>query len=283
MTSTVRVRRRLIIAAALVVAVLAAVTAGAAGRYVVSEPILELQMESVTQTTQSINAPANNVFKFIQSIVQIRTGFSGGSGILLGSVKGTDNGYQTYILTANHVLHDKKEVEIIDFHYLDKLLIGSRVHLMGRVVEVAAKIDAALIVVNTNDDCRRSVELVSYGTLKGVRLGDFVTAIGGPDLESPSATDGRIAVLDKEEIRTSAPIAAGDSGGGIFLQDGRLIGMVTSCRILEGPYGEPMAVPHMSIGTPSPIIVVWLKSVGAGFLVGDGRRSFESFERAHRP
>jgi hypothetical protein len=66
-----------------------------------------------------------------------------------------------------------------------------------------------------------------------LKVGQRVYAIGGPQGFELTLSDGLISGLRQSEhgsfqlIQTSAPISPGSSGGGLFDQDGRLIGITT--------------------------------------------------------
>jgi tetratricopeptide (TPR) repeat protein len=78
---------------------------------------------------------------------------------------------------------------------------------------------------------------VALGTAKKLRVGQRVYAIGAPKGLELTLSDGLISSLRQYEgsqyIQTSAAISPGSSGGGLFDDQGRLIG-ITSFQFIEG-------------------------------------------------
>jgi S1-C subfamily serine protease len=225
------------------------------------QPIAAVESSCVLTKTEA--------FKLIRSIIQVRTETGGGSGVIIKSAHGLDRMLRTYILTAAHVVHDFKEVQVVDFDYLFKLRVMSTTNYAARVVDVSPALDVALLEVRSEQPLGRETRIATDDDFDDVTLYEPVYAIGGPSLEPPSITDGHLSVLEITRLRFSAPVAGGDSGGGLFLRDGRLIGIVTGCGVQNGPMGTPLVLPHMAIATPSSVIVPWLREIGAGFLLGD--------------
>jgi hypothetical protein len=59
-------------------------------------------------------------------------------------------------------------------------------------------------------------------------VGDRVYAIGAPEGLELTMSDGLISGIRAGVIQTSAPLSSGSSGGGLFDQHGRLVGITTS-------------------------------------------------------
>ncbi|APV48520.1 hypothetical protein BWI17_01745 [Betaproteobacteria bacterium GR16-43] len=87
-----------------------------------------------------------------------------------------------------------------------------------------------------HDLCKLSVSglsapAVSIGSVSQVRTGQRVFAIGAPQGLELTISEGIVSALrnfpDGTVIQTSAPISPGSSGGGLFDQSGRLVGIVT--------------------------------------------------------
>jgi S1-C subfamily serine protease len=289
MSSFVRIKRRSIPAAMLLVPLTAAATAFTVAcyeklGYVEQSVILVSVAATTTQTLPDLPGvlDKDTSFRFIKSIVQIRRMAASGSGVILRSVLGADQVYRTYILTAAHVVNDSKFVQVIDFDYMFRLSVVSQTSYDAEVLATSKELDVALVEIRTERSLGRSVDLVTERDPRSVNLYDNVYAVGGPSLEPPSITDGHLAALERLRLRFSAPVAGGDSGGAVFLRDGRLIGIITGCLVQPGPGGVSVVFAHLAIGTPSPIIATWLQTSGAGFLVGDTRSSVESFERRRK-
>jgi S1-C subfamily serine protease len=78
---------------------------------------------------------------------------------------------------------------------------------------------------------------VVLGRTENLRVGQRVYAIGNPRGLELSLSDGLISSLRRETdgtiIQTTAPISPGSSGGGLFSEDGSLVG-ITTFQMREG-------------------------------------------------
>lgn len=72
---------------------------------------------------------------------------------------------------------------------------------------------------------------VKIGSVKQLKIGARVVALGAPQGLELSLSDGIVSALreagDASIIQTTAPISPGSSGGGLFDEEGRLIGITT--------------------------------------------------------
>lgn len=101
--------------------------------------------------------------------------------------------------------------------------------------------DARLLFPDVPRDlCQLSVPTltapaVALGTAYTLKVGQRVYAIGNPRQLELSLSDGLVSALrDIKDgaplIQTTTPISPGSSGGGLFDQDGRLIGITTGAK-----------------------------------------------------
>lgn len=297
--TSVRIGRRLLKAATLSV-MACAVVIPVAAMYCSSKPAPKSEHGPVWRiscgpiTTQAtprlvgaavapVVTAAPTEFDLLRRVIQIDNGSHGGAGVILKSVPTTDGQFLTYILTAHHVVRgaDKDRVSVLDYHYINNLMVATVASYSGHVVEIAPHLDTAIVGVKTAQSLGRTTKLVSYQDLRGISLCDRILTIGTPALEAPSLTDGRIVGLSGTKLRVSSPVAGGNSGGPVFLQDGRLIGMITGIKGMYGPDGRGYLIPHMAVATASPAIVTWLKCNRMGFLVEDDMLAAISFELEH--
>jgi len=87
---------------------------------------------------------------------------------------------------------------------------------------------------------------VELGAAKDLKVGQKVFALGNPKGWEVSLSDGLVSALrgpdGKEQfIQTTAPISAGSSGGGLFDEEARLVGITTF--IARGAQNLNFAVP----------------------------------------
>lgn len=110
---------------------------------------------------------------------------------------------------------------------------GSRLKVMHESSVLDASVDVA---DQQHDLCRLSVpglnaQPVAVGSADSLRVGQKVFAIGSPQGLDLTLSDGLVSSLrqgpDGTYIQTSAPISPGSSGGGLFNDEGVLVGIVT--------------------------------------------------------
>ena len=190
----------------------------------------------VSQTVQQRNPFADDPFWQFFGGPNIPNGSrqvaSAGSGVIVDAEQG-------YILTNHHVVADADEIRVslVDGEELDAEVIGSD-----------AATDIALIRVEADD----LVEM-PIGDSEGVRVGDFVLAIGNPFGLGHTVTSGIVSALGRaginpngyeDFIQTDASINPGNSGGALVNMRGELVG-VNSAIISRtgGNVGIGFAVP----------------------------------------
>lgn len=106
-----------------------------------------------------------------------------------------------------------------------------------RVLHGRESLDATVEMADESHDlCRLSVPGLNapaalLGRVGNLRVGQKVFAIGSPRGLDLTLSDGLVSSLrespDGTLIQTSAPISPGSSGGGLFTEDGQLVGIVT--------------------------------------------------------
>lgn len=129
---------------------------------------------------------------------------------------------------------------------LGKVITNCHVAQKGNGLQIRQKnktYNATLIfVIPKQDLCELSVPdlqapPVVLGTAKDLQIGQRVYAIGAPEGLELTLSEGIISSLRSNEdthfIQTSAPISPGSSGGGLFDEQGRLIG-ITTFQATEG-------------------------------------------------
>ena len=174
---------------------------------------------------------------------------AGGSGVII-----SDDGY---IVTNNHVIEDatKLRVKLNDGRKFDAKVIGTD-----------PTTDVALIKVEGKD-----LPTIPFGNSEGLRLGEWVLAIGSPfDLQSTitagivSAKARQLDVIPDQFriesfIQTDAAVNPGNSGGALVNTRGELVGINTLIKSQTGSYiGYSFAIPESIVKK----VVVDLKEYG---------------------
>jgi Do/DeqQ family serine protease len=141
---------------------------------------------------------------------------SAGSGVVVDAVGG-------YIVTNNHVVAraDEVTVTLSDGRSLNAELVGTD-----------PQVDLAVLKVSPE-----GLEQIEFADSAGVRVGDFVVAIGNPFGLNQTVTSGIVSALGRsglgiegyeDFIQTDASINPGNSGGALVDLSGRLVGINTA-------------------------------------------------------
>jgi serine protease Do len=183
--------------------------------------------------------PAQLPFPFNQMVPhqQSRAVEARGSGFIISA--------DGMIVTNNHVVKDAKSVSVT----LDD---GRQLpaHVIGR----DARTDIAVLKVSAGKD----LPYIQLGNSRDVKPGEWVVAMGNPFGLGGSVTAGIVSAVSRDIgagpydqfIQVDAPINQGNSGGPLFTQDGKVIGMNTA--ILSptgGSVGIGFAIPSDMIRT----------------------------------
>ncbi len=125
-----------------------------------------------------------------------------------------------YVVTNNHVIADADEIKVIlqDDTRLDAEIIGRD-----------PKTDLALLKVKS----KKRLPSVDWGDSDGLRVGDWVLAIGNPFGLGGTVTAGIVSARQRDIhsgpyddfIQTDASINKGNSGGPLFNMKGQVVGV----------------------------------------------------------
>ena len=144
-----------------------------------------------------------------------------------------------YIVTNNHVVENATQITVT-------LEDGS--HYRATVRGRDPQTDLALIKI----DAGRPLPYVAFGDSGGVRVGEWVVAVGSPFGLGNSVTAGIVSALGRDIhagpyddfIQVDAPINRGNSGGPLFDQAGAVIGVNTAIYTPNGgSVGIGFAIP----------------------------------------
>lgn len=176
-----------------------------------------------TVAIQTKSKPAAQSIK--DSVVYIQTNKIQGSGVILSA--------DGLIATNFHVIEKASTAQFI---FQD----GSIYQGKTTVVGLSPEEDIAILKIEKN-----GLKPASVST--SFSVGEAVTAIGSPKGQRNKATSGVIAGYDQDVISTTAVIAQGSSGGGLFNSKGQLIGMSSSFgndQYLSIPISQVLRVPQ---------------------------------------
>lgn len=200
--------------------------------------------------------------------VQLNGDDTVGSGTIVFSGPNRKNGNktETYVLTSYHVvrniLADTPRARRDGFA-VTVYLPGENLVVKGRMVASEAKIDAALVKLETDRKLPNVANVLPREETDEVNVWDPVCAVGCPLGNDPVPSKGEVSSLSNElnganYWMVNAPTYFGNSGGGIYRADTRqLIGVFS--KIYTHGKGQPVVVPHMGLCTPMDLVYEWLE------------------------
>ena len=166
------------------------------------------------------------------------------------------DGKDGLIVTNNHVIDGADEI-YVNFHDGSKLKVD-------KVLGTDTKTDLALLKVTP----KTPLKAVPFGSSDGLKVGDWVMAIGNPFGLGGSVTIGIISAKQRdinagpydEFLQTDAAINKGNSGGPLFNMNGEVVGVNTAIiSPTGGSIGIGFAIPSDTVTS----IVSQLKEFGA--------------------
>ena len=167
--------------------------------------------------------------------VETLSGSSRGSGVIV-----TEDGK---ILTCYHVVEGARKITVT---------LNQGVQMDAEMVAGDAASDLAVIKVTPTEG--QPLPYAVYGNSAELAVGERVIAIGNPlGTLGGTVTDGIISATQRKIttsegnvmtlLQTNAAINQGNSGGGLFNMDGKLIGIVNAKYAATGVEGLAFAIP----------------------------------------
>lgn len=159
-------------------------------------------------STVSLNLPQSEIPQLTRSVVTIKTDHTQGSGIIISS--------DGLIATNFHVISNASNAVII---FSDGEMYNGLINIAGYDVSS----DIAILKINQNH-----LTPVEFGRSSNELGMDIpVTAIGSPQGQMNTVSHGVITSIHNQIICTTAAIDVGSSGGALFDQNGKLLGMTS--------------------------------------------------------
>jgi len=155
-----------------------------------------------------------------------------GSGFIVGA--------SGLVVTNNHVVTDAKSVTVT---------LDDGTELAAKIIGRDARTDLAVLKLEAGD---RKFPFIQLGDSASVRPGEWVVAMGNPFGLGGTVTAGIVSAKGRDIgagpydqfIQIDAPINQGNSGGPLFTQDGKVVGV--NSAILSpsgGSIGIGLAIP----------------------------------------
>jgi serine protease Do len=155
------------------------------------------------------------------------------------------------IVTNNHVIRNQKSV---------KVTLDDGTELNAKVLGADPRTDIAVLKINAD----KPLPFIQLGNSADVKPGEWVVAMGNPFGLGGTVTAGIVSAVSRDIgsgpydqfIQVDAPINQGNSGGPLFTQDGKVIGMNTAIfSPTGGSVGIGFAIPSDMIRTVSDQLV----------------------------
>ena len=149
------------------------------------------------------------------------------------------------VVTNNHVVENAKSVSVT---------LDDGTQLPARLIGRDKRTDLAVLKV----DAGRKLPFIELGDSARVRPGEWVVAMGNPFGLGGTVTAGIVSASGRDigsgpyddYIQIDAPINQGNSGGPLFTQDGRVIGVNTAIFSPSGgSVGIGFAIPSAMVKT----------------------------------
>ena len=198
--------------------------------------MLEEIQTVITELAEQAKPSVVNLFP-VPSAGKLREGPGERTPNASGSGSGLIVDREGHIVTNNHVIGDATEIEV---RFSDKTKLIA--HVIGKDPDT----DLAVIKVTTD----RPLPNARFGDSAGVKVGQWVLAVGNPFGLDRTVTLGVVSGIGRENInlsryenfiQTDASINPGNSGGPLFNLRGEVIGINTA--IINFAQGIGFAIP----------------------------------------
>jgi len=164
-----------------------------------------------------------------------------------------------YVVTNNHVVSGRDGNDAVD---TITVTLADRTEYAARIIGRDPLSDLALLKVDA-----KNLPYVRFGQSDGVRVGDWVIAIGNPFGLGGTVTAGIVSALHRNigagqydrYIQTDASINQGNSGGPMFDLNGNVIGINT---VILSPTGGNIGIGFAIPAEQAGPVVEQLKSIG---------------------
>lgn len=226
------------------------------------------KLEKQKTSTEETGMTRQTAMKVLDSTVRINSGSSIGSGILLFEEKIDDIIY-TYVITNAHVVPVTENIFIEKFTYLKEQTISSTEKYPAIVVSKDTDIDLAILQIKTPESIGTIATFQTRELETNIKLYQRVYLSGCPLGEPPLITTGHVGLLSPIHIRVTAFSIFGNSGGGAFDRDGKLIGIVKGIAVLELDKTHRLPEPNLTYVISGPLVRSWILLSDLTFILGD--------------
>lgn len=188
--------------------------------------------EATSRSEKKADDDSGDILEYFRRNLPRRPSYAVGSGFIVDK--------SGYIITNYHVVQDSSKITV-------RLQNGDE--FGAKIIGADEQTDLAVLKV----DAGRDLPFLRLGNSEGVRIGDWVLAIGSPFGLARTVTAGIISQTNRETptgnpfqkfIQTDAAINRGNSGGPLVSMNGEVIGVNSQIATSTGDYnGIGFALP----------------------------------------
>ncbi len=186
-------------------------------------------------------------------------GPNGDAPVMTGAGSGFIIDAEGHVVTNNHVIKDSDEIKVI---------LSDGTSLDAKVIGKDKSSDLALLKVES----KTPLAFVEFGNSGTTRVGDWVLAVGNPFGLGGTVTAGIVSARGRDiqsgpyddYLQVDAPINKGNSGGPLFDNSGKVIGVNTA---IFSPSGGSIGI---GFAIPSELAVSVVESLRASGRVERG-------------
>lgn len=152
------------------------------------------------------------------------------------------------VVTCYHVVQDSDQIIVV---------LSDKREYQAKVIKIDPKSDLAILKISAD---KMQFPFAEIGSTESAEIGDFVLAIGNPFGLDQTVTNGIISakktIMGNYVLQTDAAINIGNSGGGLFDTEGRLVGVNSAI------YSKSGGSNGIGFAVPAELVKVVLQSVG---------------------
>ena len=205
--------------------------------------VVELKIGDNTSRVNSIEEAVEIAYPSVVVInATSTTSTSSGSGVVIGH---SEN--YTFIVTCCHVVEGYKNYEVITSTgtLFDASLVGGDPMTDLAVIAIEKTDLPEVTLIEDSSTLKIGSDAIAIGNPLGTLGGTVTTGIISATSRNIKMSDGSVHTL----IQTDAAINSGNSGGGLFNNQGQLIGIVSAKYSATGVEGLGFAIPSNTVRT----------------------------------
>jgi len=201
-----------------------------------------LQLASNSSTVTSTEEAVQKVYDSVVCVYVMSndTAVSAGSGVIIGQ---DEEGY--YVITCQHVVdgYDDYIVTLSDGSYIEAENVGEDAVTDLAVLKIKGENLTVATIIQDSTTIAIGSEAIAIGNPLGTLANSVTKGIVSAVNRDIKMSDGTVQNL----IQTDAAINGGNSGGGLFNNQGQLIGVVSAKYSATGVEGLGFAIPANTV------------------------------------